>query len=120
MAAEQLGNHLVAELVVLVAEQLNNHSWLDDEPVDPKQELEQWCKAPCTGPLKKHQHGTIEEARKVFASMRERKFLSEADVIVYNEIPVDHMKKNTAELVLSALKFFGLESKLKAKGCTVL
>ncbi|KAL2478402.1 Pentatricopeptide repeat-containing protein [Forsythia ovata] len=65
-------------------------------------------------------HGTIEEARKIFASMRERKFLSEADVIVYDEILIDHMKKKTADLVLSGLKFFGLESKLKAKGFTVL
>lgn len=64
-------------------------------------------------------HGTIEEARKVFANMRERKLLTEADTIVYDELLIDHMKKKTADLVLAGLKFFGLESKLKAKGCKV-
>ncbi|CAA3014464.1 pentatricopeptide repeat-containing At4g20740 [Olea europaea subsp. europaea] len=66
------------------------------------------------------EHGTTEEARKVFASMRDRKFLREADEIVCDEILIDHMKKKTADLVLSGLKFLGQESKLKAKGCTVL
>ncbi|XP_020533891.1 pentatricopeptide repeat-containing protein At4g20740 [Jatropha curcas] len=65
-------------------------------------------------------HGTLEEARKVFTSMRERKLLTEAKTIVYDEILIEHMKKKTADLVLSGLKFFGLESKLKAKGCTLL
>ncbi|KAL6560477.1 hypothetical protein OROGR_004036 [Orobanche gracilis] len=65
-------------------------------------------------------HGTIEEARKVFLDMRASKFLSEADVIVCNEMLIDHMKKTTADLLLSGIKFFGLESKLKAKGCTLL
>ncbi|KZV19586.1 pentatricopeptide repeat-containing protein [Dorcoceras hygrometricum] len=65
-------------------------------------------------------HGTIEEARKVFLNMREHNFLSEADVIAYDEILIDHMKKKTSDLVLSSLKFFGLESKLKSKGCTLL
>lgn len=65
-------------------------------------------------------HGTIEEARKVFSIMKESKFLSEADVIAYDEMLIDHMKKTTADLLLSGIKFFGLESKLKAKGCTLL
>lgn len=65
-------------------------------------------------------HGTIEEARKVFSNLRERKILSEAKVIVYDDILIEHMKKKTADLVLSGLKFFNLESKLKAKGCTLL
>ncbi|KAL3537612.1 hypothetical protein ACH5RR_000978 [Cinchona calisaya] len=65
-------------------------------------------------------YGTIEEARKVFASIRERKILSEADVIVYDELLIDHMKKKTADLVLSGLKFFGLERKLRAKGSTLV
>lgn len=65
-------------------------------------------------------HGTIEEARKVFSNLRERKLLSEAKVIVYFELLIEHMKKKTADLVLSGLKFFNLESKLKAKGCTLL
>ncbi|KAL2230451.1 pentatricopeptide repeat-containing protein At4g20740 [Sesamum indicum] len=65
-------------------------------------------------------HGTIEEARKVFSTMRVCKFLSEADEIAYDEMLVDHMKKTTADLVLSGIKFFGLESKLKAKGCNLL
>ncbi|PON74362.1 Tetratricopeptide-like helical domain containing protein [Parasponia andersonii] len=65
-------------------------------------------------------HGTIEEARKIFSNLRERKLLSEARTIQYDEILVDHMKKKTADLVVSGLKFFGLESKLKAKGSTLL
>ncbi|KAE9584842.1 hypothetical protein Lal_00024239 [Lupinus albus] len=62
-------------------------------------------------------YGTIEEARKVFSNLRERKLLTEADTIVYDEFLIDHMKKKTADLVLAGLKFFGLESKLKSKGC---
>jgi pentatricopeptide repeat protein len=65
-------------------------------------------------------HGTMEEARKVFSNLRERKLLTEANMIVYDEILIEHMKKKAADLVVSGLKFFGLESKLKAKGCTLL
>lgn len=65
-------------------------------------------------------HGTLEEARKVFTNLREHKLLTEADAIVYDEMLIEHMKKKTADLVRSGLKFFGLESKLKAKGCTLL
>ncbi|KAL5760401.1 hypothetical protein ACOSQ2_019239 [Xanthoceras sorbifolium] len=65
-------------------------------------------------------YGTLEEVRKVFTNLRERKILREASTIVYDEILIEHMKKKTADLVLSGLKFFGLESKLKAKGCTLL
>lgn len=65
-------------------------------------------------------HGTLDEARKVLANMRERKLLTEANLIMYDELLIDHMKKKTAGLVLSGLKFFGLESKLKSKGSTLL
>lgn len=65
-------------------------------------------------------HGTVEEARKVFSIMRDSKFLSEADVIAYDEMLIDHMKKTTAGLLLSGIRFFGLESKLKATGCSFL
>ncbi|KAI3440082.1 uncharacterized protein J3R85_003933 [Psidium guajava] len=65
-------------------------------------------------------HGTIEEARKVFSSMQERKLLKESDAIIYDDMLVEHMQKKTADLVLSGLKFFGLERKLKAKGCNLL
>ncbi|CAK9147499.1 unnamed protein product [Ilex paraguariensis] len=65
-------------------------------------------------------HGTIEEARKIFSNIRERKVLTEANLIVYDEKLIDHMKKKTADLVLCGLKFFGLESKLKSKGCKLL
>ncbi|CAL1411742.1 unnamed protein product [Linum trigynum] len=75
------------------------------------------CSAIISGMCK---HGTLEEARKVFTSLRERRILTEAKVIVYDEILIDHMKKKAADLVLSGLKFFGLESKLKAKGSTLL
>lgn len=65
-------------------------------------------------------HGTIDEARKVFTYLRRCKLLTEADLIVYDEILIDHTKKKTADLMLSGLKFFGLESKLKSKGCNLL
>ncbi|XP_041994971.1 pentatricopeptide repeat-containing protein At4g20740-like [Salvia splendens] len=65
-------------------------------------------------------HGTMEEARKVFSIMKDSKFLIEADVIVYDEMLGDHMKKTAAGLLFSGIRFFGLESKLKAKGCSVL
>ncbi|XP_044488168.1 pentatricopeptide repeat-containing protein At4g20740 [Mangifera indica] len=65
-------------------------------------------------------YGTLEEARKVFTHLSERKLLTEANTIVYDEILIEHMKKKTADLVLLGLKFFGLESKLKAKGSRLL
>ncbi|KAL2926216.1 hypothetical protein RDABS01_019362 [Bienertia sinuspersici] len=61
-------------------------------------------------------HGTLEEARKVFASVKEQNYLSEANIILYDDMLIEHMKKKTADLVLTGLKFFGLESKLKSKG----
>ncbi|XP_042498193.1 pentatricopeptide repeat-containing protein At4g20740 [Macadamia integrifolia] len=64
--------------------------------------------------------GTLEEGRKVFVHMKERGLLRESDMIVYDELLIDHMKKKTASLVLSGLKFFGLESKLKSRGSTLL
>ncbi|KAG9444989.1 hypothetical protein H6P81_016329 [Aristolochia fimbriata] len=54
---------------------------------------------------------TLDEARKVFSVMHERKILTEANAIVYDDLLVEHLKKTTAGLVLSALKFHGLESK---------
>ncbi|XVF24230.1 hypothetical protein REPUB_Repub13aG0109800 [Reevesia pubescens] len=75
------------------------------------------CSAIISGMCK---YGTIEEARKVFANLRTRKLLTEANAIVYDEILIEHMEKKAADLVLSGLKFFGLESKLKAKGSTLL
>ncbi|KAL2898408.1 hypothetical protein RDABS01_040190 [Bienertia sinuspersici] len=64
-------------------------------------------------------HGTLEEARKVFASVKEQNYLSEANTILYDDMLIEHMKKKTADLVLTGLKFFGLESKLKSKGSTL-
>ncbi|XP_058080394.1 pentatricopeptide repeat-containing protein At4g20740-like [Magnolia sinica] len=58
-------------------------------------------------------HGSSDEARKVFAIMGKRNLLTEAKSIIYDELLVDHLKTATAGLVLSGLKFFGLESKLK-------
>lgn len=65
-------------------------------------------------------HGTIEEARKVFLAIRESKFVTEADLVVYDDMLIEHMKKTTADLVMSGIRFFGLESKLKAKGFMLL
>ncbi|PKI62983.1 hypothetical protein CRG98_016622 [Punica granatum] len=65
-------------------------------------------------------YGTIEDARKVFSSIKDRKLLTEAECIVYDEMLVEHTKKKTADLVVSGLKFFGLEKKLRRKGCKLL
>ncbi|KAL6880647.1 hypothetical protein ACP4OV_012212 [Aristida adscensionis] len=53
------------------------------------------------------------EARKVFAIMRDQKILSEANFIVYEDMLNEHLKNVTADLVISGLKLFNLESKLK-------
>ncbi|KAM7260519.1 hypothetical protein ACFE04_011192 [Oxalis oulophora] len=65
-------------------------------------------------------HEKLEVAKRVFSSLRGRKLLREADMIVYEEMLIDHMKKQTADLVLAGLKFFRLESKLKAKGKAIM
>ena len=65
-------------------------------------------------------HGTIEEARKVFSNLKERLFLTEATEILFDDVLIEHMKKKTGELVVTGLKFFGLESRLKSKGFTLL
>ena len=41
-------------------------------------------------------------------------------MIVYDEMLIEHMKKKIVDLVVYGLKFFGLESKLKAKDSTLL
>ncbi|KAF8642838.1 hypothetical protein HU200_067043 [Digitaria exilis] len=53
------------------------------------------------------------EAGQVFTIMRDRNILSEANFIVYEEMLNEHLKKVTADLVVSGLKLFDLESKLK-------
>ena len=53
------------------------------------------------------------EARHVFTTMRDRNILSEANFIVYEDMLNEHLKKVTADLVISGLKLFNLESKLK-------
>lgn len=53
------------------------------------------------------------EARQVFTILRDRNILSEANFIVYEDMLNEHLKKVTADLVVSGLKFFNLESKLK-------
>ncbi|KAM1263494.1 hypothetical protein ACFX15_027962 [Malus domestica] len=65
-------------------------------------------------------HGTIEEAKKIFSNLIERNILTEANMIVYDEVLIEHMKKKTTDLVVSGLKYFGLEKKLKAKGSKLL
>ncbi|MED6182926.1 hypothetical protein PIB30_033243 [Stylosanthes scabra] len=70
------------------------------------------CSAVISGMSK---HKTIEEARKVFSNLRDRRLLTEADTIVYDELLIDDTKKRTSDLLLLGIKFFGLESKLKSK-----
>lgn len=65
-------------------------------------------------------YGTLDEAKKVFLHLRESRQLTEANCIVCEELLIDHMKKKTADLVRCGLKFFNLESKLKAKGSKLL
>ncbi|KAL9233800.1 hypothetical protein vseg_008749 [Gypsophila vaccaria] len=97
-----------AEKVLEVVNEMIDQGCLPDEII---------CCAVISGMCK---HGTIEEARKVFSSFREQNLLTEANAILYDDMLLEHMKKKTADLVVSGLKFFGLESKLKAKGCTLL
>ncbi|KAK3223910.1 hypothetical protein Dsin_010935 [Dipteronia sinensis] len=97
-----------AEKVIEVLNEMMQEGCRPDEVI---------CSAIISGMCK---YGTLNEARKVFTNLRERKLLREASTIVYDEILIEHMKKKTADLVLSGLKFLGLESKLKAKGCSLL
>ncbi|KAG6475319.1 hypothetical protein ZIOFF_064537 [Zingiber officinale] len=60
-------------------------------------------------------YASLEEARKVLTAMRDRKFLKEADFIVYEELLKEHLKKATTALVISSWKFFGHESKIKSQ-----
>ncbi|EPS66766.1 hypothetical protein M569_08007, partial [Genlisea aurea] len=63
-------------------------------------------------------YGTVEECRRVFSAMKGLGILSEADAIESEEMALDQMKKVSAGLLMSGIKFFGLEKKLKAKGCS--
>ncbi|KAG7016643.1 Pentatricopeptide repeat-containing protein, partial [Cucurbita argyrosperma subsp. argyrosperma] len=65
-------------------------------------------------------YGTIDGAKKVFLHLKESRQMREANCIVCEEVLVEHMKKKTADLVRCGLKFFNLESKLKAKGSKLL
>ncbi|KAM3276081.1 hypothetical protein ACQJBY_044458 [Aegilops geniculata] len=58
-------------------------------------------------------YATSTGAREVFSVMRDRDIISEANFIVYEDMLNEHLKKVTADLVISGLKFFNLESKLK-------
>ncbi|KAG6479996.1 pentatricopeptide repeat-containing protein At4g20740-like [Zingiber officinale] len=53
-------------------------------------------------------YASSEEARKVLAEMRDKKFLEESEFIIYEELLNGHLKKATAALVISGLKFVGL------------
>ncbi|XP_020590105.1 LOW QUALITY PROTEIN: pentatricopeptide repeat-containing protein At4g20740 [Phalaenopsis equestris] len=53
------------------------------------------------------------EARQVFQFLKKRNIFTEANFIIYEEMLNEHLKKETAGLVISGLKFFGLEKKLK-------
>ncbi|GKV11161.1 hypothetical protein SLEP1_g22440 [Rubroshorea leprosula] len=97
-----------AEKVMEVMDEMLQEGCLPDDVI---------CSAVISGMCK---HGTIEKAREIFTNLVKRKLLTEARAIVYDEILIEHMKKKTADLVISGLKFFDLESKLKAKGCNLL
>ncbi|XP_037480464.1 pentatricopeptide repeat-containing protein At4g20740-like [Triticum dicoccoides] len=58
-------------------------------------------------------YATSTRAREVFSVMRDRDIISEANFIVYEDMLNEHLKKVTADLVISGLKFFNLEPKLK-------
>ncbi|KAI0527527.1 hypothetical protein KFK09_003131 [Dendrobium nobile] len=58
-------------------------------------------------------YASLGEARKVLEFMKKSKRLTEANFIFYEEMLNEHLKKETAGLVISGLKFFGLEKKLK-------
>lgn len=65
-------------------------------------------------------YGTVDGGKKVFLHLKESRHLTEANCIMCEELLIDHMKKKTADLVRCGLKFFNLESKLKAKGSMLL
>lgn len=58
-------------------------------------------------------YATSTGAREVFSVMADRDIISEANFIVYEDMLNEHLKKVIADLVISGLKFFNLESKLK-------
>ncbi|KAM1124377.1 hypothetical protein ACFX2H_039427 [Malus domestica] len=60
-------------------------------------------------------HGTIEEARKIFSNLKEHKILTEANMIVYDEVLIEHMKKKTADLVVSGKLQIPISRKLDGK-----
>ncbi|XP_078446976.1 pentatricopeptide repeat (PPR-like) superfamily protein [Wolffia australiana] len=57
--------------------------------------------------------GSGVKAKEVMEAMAERGVITVAEQVFYGEMVEEHMKKTAAGLVLSGLKFFGLESKLK-------
>ncbi|KFK31637.1 hypothetical protein AALP_AA6G139000 [Arabis alpina] len=44
-------------------------------------------------------HGSIEAAKEVFSELKDRKDLTEADIVVYDEMLIKHMNKKTSDLV---------------------
>lgn len=65
-------------------------------------------------------YGTLDGAKKAFLHLQQSSQMTEANCIVCEELLIEHMKKKTADLVRCGLKFFNLESKLKAKGSRLL
>eukprot|EP01018_Ginkgo_biloba_P038962 Gb_04675 [translate_table: standard] len=60
-------------------------------------------------------YGSLEDARKVFSSLRNRNLITAAHAAAYDAMLINHMKNTTSELVLCGLKFFGLEHVLEPK-----
>ncbi|KAL1214954.1 Pentatricopeptide repeat-containing protein [Cardamine amara subsp. amara] len=46
-------------------------------------------------------HGTLQTCKEVFAELKDRKDLAETDMVVYDEMIIEHMNKKTSDLVLS-------------------
>ncbi|KAK8952965.1 Pentatricopeptide repeat-containing protein [Platanthera guangdongensis] len=58
-------------------------------------------------------HASSGEARAVLDVMKDRNILSGANFVLYEDMLNEHLKKVAASLVISGLKFFGLEKKLR-------
>ncbi|CAA7014558.1 unnamed protein product [Microthlaspi erraticum] len=64
--------------------------------------------------------GEVTYSAILFAELKKRKVMTEAEMVMYDEMLVEETKKKTADLVVSGIKFFGLESKLRERGCKLL
>ncbi|CAA7400061.1 unnamed protein product [Spirodela intermedia] len=81
-----------------------------EEGVQPEEAV---CAAVIDGFCRHGGGAAAEGAAEVWGVMRERGLITAAEEVVYSEMVEEHLKRTAAGLVLSGLKFFGLEAKMK-------